>query len=164
MDRQYGRVLVTAIVVMVAGAAPVRAQTATHPQHHTASHQFHILPNGGIVELQGADASAITHVREHLQEITRAFSAAEPPAELVEHVRCMPGGATMLAKRSALTLAYRELPRGGELRMTTQDAEALKAVHEFLAFQREHHGKPAAHGEHTAAHMTQRGCGGHGGA
>jgi hypothetical protein len=156
----YARVLISALVIAVAGTAQARAQTAAHGQHHAAGHQFHILPNGGIAELQGADAASIAHVREHLQELTRAFSAAEPPAELVEHVRCMPGGAVMLAKRSVMTLAFRELPRGGELRITTQDADALKAVHEFLTFQREHHGNPAAHAQHAAHHANQRGCGG----
>lgn len=31
------------------------------------------------------------------------------------------------------------LPRGGQVRIVTRDATALKAVHEFLAFQRMDH-------------------------
>src|SRR5688500_13559497 len=159
MQRKYAKVLLTAIVVMVTGTAPARAQV-THQQHQAASHQFQMLPNGGSIEIQAADAAGVAHVREHLAEVTAAFSAKEPLAELVDHVRCMPGGATMLAKRSTLTLAYRELPRGAELRITTADADALKAVHEFITFQREHSKDPsaAAHAQH-AAHMSQRGCG-----
>ena len=162
MQRTYAKVLLTAIVVMVTAAGPARGQV-THQQHQAASHQFQTLPNGGIIEIQATDAAGIAHVREHLAEVTAAFSATEPSAELVDHVRCMPGGATMLAKRSTLTLAYRELPRGAELRITTADAEALKAVHEFIAFQREHNRNPtaAAHAQH-AAQMSQRGCGGNG--
>jgi hypothetical protein len=161
MQRTYAKVLITAIVVTVVAAGPARGQATHHQQHPAATHQFQALPNGGAIEIQAGDAAGIAHVREHLQEVTAAFTATNPPAELVEHVKCMPGGATMLAKRSTLTLAYRELPRGAELRITTADAEALKAVHEFIAFQREHTGgaAAAAHAQH-AAHMSQRGCGG----
>jgi hypothetical protein len=45
----------------------------------------------------------------------------------------------MAARREAITYAYRELPRGGELRILTRDPVAIEAIHEFLAFQRQDH-------------------------
>jgi hypothetical protein len=45
----------------------------------------------------------------------------------------------MRARRRAIRYAFRALPRGGEVRITTGDARALRAVHEFLAFQRVDH-------------------------
>ena len=40
---------------------------------------------------------------------------------------------------------YRELPRGAKVRIHTATPETVKAVHEFLAFQRMDH---RAHGGH----------------
>ena len=52
----------------------------------------------------------------------------------------VPGTKTMADKKAAITYTPRDIPRGAELRITTTDPDALKAVHEFLAFQKhEHH-------------------------
>jgi hypothetical protein len=45
----------------------------------------------------------------------------------------------MAARREAIAYAYRDLPRGGEVRITTRDGAALAAVHAFVAFQRRDH-------------------------
>jgi len=46
----------------------------------------------------------------------------------------------LAAKRNAITYAVSDLPRGGAVRITTHDPDALAAVHQFLAFQRcDHH-------------------------
>jgi hypothetical protein len=55
----------------------------------------------------------------------------------MQHV---PGSADMAKKRAVIQYAVKDLPRGGELRITTSDTTARRAIHEFLAFQRgEHH-------------------------
>jgi hypothetical protein len=39
-----------------------------------------------------------------------------------------------------ISYTVRDLPRGGELRITTRDPAAIAAVHDFMAFQRmDHH-------------------------
>jgi TusA-related sulfurtransferase len=45
----------------------------------------------------------------------------------------------MAAKKTAIRYEFRELPRGGEVRLTTTDPEAVEAIHRFMAFQREDH-------------------------
>ena len=55
----------------------------------------------------------------------------------------VPGTKVMAERRSAIRYVFSELPRGGEVRITTQDPVALKAIHEFLVFQRQDH---RAHG------------------
>lgn len=57
-------------------------------------------------------------------------------------MREVPGTKVMAARRGAIRYSYRELPRGGEVRIRTNDAEALKAIHDFLAFQRMEHRAP----------------------
>jgi TusA-related sulfurtransferase len=54
----------------------------------------------------------------------------------------------MAAKRGAIAYTFRELPRGGEVRITTADPEAVRAIHAFLAFQRTDHRAPG----HEHAH------------
>ncbi len=55
------------------------------------------------------------------------------------HMRDVPGTATMAAKRAAIAYTVSDLPRGGVVRITTHDPDALAAVHQFLAFQRSDH-------------------------
>ena len=51
----------------------------------------------------------------------------------------VPGTRVMTARKRHIRYRMNELPRGGEVRIVTTDAEALAAVHEFLAFQRMDH-------------------------
>jgi hypothetical protein len=41
----------------------------------------------------------------------------------------------MKARHASISYAYEELPLGGRVRITTTDAAALAAVHQFLRFQ-----------------------------
>ena len=52
----------------------------------------------------------------------------------------------MAARREAIRYTYRDLPLGGEVRMVTKDPAALRAIHEFLEFQRREHWTPDAGG------------------
>jgi hypothetical protein len=46
----------------------------------------------------------------------------------------------MTAKRAVIAYSVEPLPRGAAVRLRTTDAAAIRAIHEFLAFQRhEHH-------------------------
>jgi hypothetical protein len=113
---------------------------------YTSAHRFESLPDGGRIELQrdtenAADTAGIRTIREHLRGIADAFARGDftiPGA--VHDTGEVPGTRVMAAKRAAISYAFRPLPRGGEVRITTTDPAAVAAVHEFLAFQRrEHH-------------------------
>ena len=54
---------------------------------------------------------------------------------------------TMAEKRNAIQYEFRELPRGGEVRIRSADPEAVEAIHTFLAFQRGDH-RAAGHAQH----------------
>jgi hypothetical protein len=108
----------------------------------TSAHVFDALPDGGRIELQrGVDDSAgIAQIRRHLHRIATAFAAGDFSTPGFVHTASVPGTAVMAARRQHITYAERDLPRGGEVRITTQDPQALAAVHDFLAYQRsEHH-------------------------
>lgn len=55
------------------------------------------------------------------------------------HDRVPPGVPTMKDSKSRIEWKFAETPGGGRVRITTEDAKALAAIHEFLRFQIEDH-------------------------
>lgn len=121
---------------------------------YTSAHQFDDLPDGGRIELQRQveDSAGVEQIRSHLQHIADAFAAGDFRIPAFVHDReSVPGTSVMAARRDAITYEYRDLPRGGEVRMTSDDPEAVGAIHEFLAFQRQDH-QAGGHEMHQGAH------------
>jgi hypothetical protein len=118
-----------------------RGRAAMGVDQYTSTHLFDALADGGRIELQRDtdDAEGIATLRAHLRGIADAFAAGDFGTPAAVHVRQVPGAAVMAERRAAIRYAYRDLPRGGEVRITTADAEALEAIHAFMAFQRGGH-------------------------
>ena len=118
-----------------------RGETAMGVNQYTSTHRFDALPDGGRIELQRDvdDPAGVEQIRRHLREIADAFARGDFAVPGFVHAREVPGTAVMAAKRDAITYTFRELPRGGEVRIVTRDPEAVRAVHEFMAFQRSDH-------------------------
>jgi hypothetical protein len=141
-------------------AGPAPADTAFHAlqergrqtmgvDQYTSTHRFDALPDGGRIELQrdADDPAGVETIREHLREAAAAFAAGDFTMPAFVHMREMPGAADMARLRDRITYEYAALPRGGQVRITTTDPEALRAVHAFLAAQRaDHHSGGAGHG------------------
>lgn len=108
---------------------------------YTSTHVFESLPDGGRIELRrdASDSAGVAQIRTHLQQIARAFAAGDFSTPAFVHMRDVPGTDVMAARRGAIAYAYRALPGGGEVRITTADPDAVRAVHAFLAFQRADH-------------------------
>ena len=121
-----------------------RGRRAMGVDQYTSTHHFDALPDGGRIELQRDidDSAGVAQIRTHLQGIAKAFAACDFNMPAFVHMQDVPGTKVMAAKRAAITYTYRELPRGGEVRIATTDPEALAAIHEFLAFQRKDHRAP----------------------
>ncbi len=118
-----------------------RGKVAMGVDQYASTHHFETLADGGRIELQSDadDPVAIATIRTHLQDIAKAFGAGDFSAPAFVHMQTVPGAPVMAAKRSVIVYAFRPLPRGGELRITTTDAAAVAAVGQFLAFQRSDH-------------------------
>ena len=109
---------------------------------YTSVHHFLDYPDGGVIRLERMkdDSAGAQAIRTHLRMITRRFAEGDFRDPMAVHDEEVPGTAVMAARRRQISYAFRELPRGGEVRITTTDERALAAVHEFLAYQRrEHH-------------------------
>jgi hypothetical protein len=108
---------------------------------YASTHVFDALPDGGRIEYQhdGDDAEGIEQIRRHLQEIRTAFAAGDFSTPAFVHARDVPGTDVMAARRDHIEYVYRDLPRGGELRLITEDPQTLAAIRDFMAFQRSDH-------------------------
>jgi hypothetical protein len=108
---------------------------------YTSVHRFDPLPDGGRIELQRdlTDTAGVRTIREHLRTIARAFADGDFSASTTVHAQPVPGTDVMRSRRDVIRYEFRPLPGGGEVRITTADPDAVRAVHDFLAFQRADH-------------------------
>ena len=109
---------------------------------YTSAHVFEDLPDGGRVILDRDDASdtaAIATIRAHMRDIAAAFRAGDFTKPFAVHAQSVPGTAVMRARRLAISYEPVDRPRGGEVRIRSNDPVAVAAIHEFLAFQRAQH-------------------------
>jgi hypothetical protein len=128
-----------------------RGATVMGVDQYTSAHVFESLPDGGRILLERpteGDTADIRTIREHMRAIAAQFRRGDFRAPGLVHAQVVPG--TDIMGRRAATLRYTAIdrPRGAELRIHTTDPEALKAVHEFLAFQRADH-RAAGQESHT---------------
>lgn len=122
-------------------ALQTRGQSAMGVDQYTSTHLFDSLADGGRIELQRdtGDSRDIATIRAHLKEVMAAFQRGDFSTPGFVHAQEVPGTRVMAARRAHLSYRYADLPQGGEIRITTRDAEALRAIHEFVAFQRKDH-------------------------
>lgn len=118
-----------------------RGAEAMGVDQYTSTHRFDSLVDGGRIELRRGvdDPHGVATIRAHLASIAQAFAAGDFRTPGFVHAGTVPGTEVIAARRASIRYIYRDLPRGGEVRITTADAEALRAIHAFLAFQRGDH-------------------------
>ena len=118
---------------------------------YTSAHVFEDLPDGGriVLDREGAiDTSGVATIRLHMRDIAAAFRAGDFTKPFQVHAQIVPGTTVMGAHRSAIRYEVIDRPRGGEVRIRSDDPAAVAAIHEFLAFQRS--------GHHAAGHEPPR--------
>ena len=123
------------------GALQSRGAVAMGVNQYTSSHRFDPLPDGGRIALERDvdDSAGVAQIRRHLQESAVAFAQGRFDTPAFVHAETVPGTTVMAARASAIRYHYRDLPRGGEVRIVSDDSVAVAAIHGFLAFQRKDH-------------------------
>jgi hypothetical protein len=118
-----------------------RGHVAMGVDQYTSTHHFVSTADGGVVSLQrdANDTAGIRQIRHHMGEIAAAFRRGDFAVPGFVHDRPVPGTATMAARRDLISYRPDTIPRGGELRISSNDSAAVAAIHEFLAFQRQDH-------------------------
>ena len=108
----------------------------------TTTHHFRMYSDGGAIDVSAHDTSdlaGIDRVRRHLQEIAAAFRRGDFGKPQATHSEVPPGVPVMQRLTHAITYTYCQTPGGGIVGISTTDAEARAAIHEFLVYQvREH--------------------------
>jgi hypothetical protein len=105
-------------------------------------HHFRTSATGGSIEVEvkdSADATSRDAVRSHLKEIAEAFAKGDFAKPFQTHAEVPPGVPAMVRLKGGIRYKYEETARGGMVRITTSDPDALNAVHEFLAYQTREH-------------------------
>lgn len=123
-----------------------RGEVVMGVNQYTSRHVFEPLSDGGRIELQRSvdDSAGVAQIRRHMELIARQFASGDFRLPGVVHAREVPGTRMMADRRAAISYTVESLPRGGALRLRSDDAVAVRAIHEFLAFQRQDH--------HASAH------------
>ncbi len=120
-----------------------RHDEATGVAHEGTVHHFLLTKDGGSIGLEVNDASKAEErdrIREHLQVVARSFAAGDFALPMLIHDQVPPGVKVMKERKNAIQYAYAPNENGGVVRISTRDAKALDAVHEFLRFQIRDHG------------------------
>ena len=106
--------------------------------HDKATHHFRLYADGGAIEVSANDAKDTATreaIQNHFSHIVKMFAAGDFTAPILTHSQNPPGSETMKRLREQIQYRLEKNAQGGRIRIVTQNAEALKAVHAFLRFQ-----------------------------
>jgi len=115
-----------------------RGDTAMGFSQPKTMHRFRLLADGGAIEVtanDAGDAESRDQIRQHFGHITQMFSAGNFEAPMLTHGKTPPGVSVLQKLKTEITYEYEGIERGGRVHITTNNKEALAAVHEFLRFQ-----------------------------
>ena len=110
--------------------------------HDKTTHHFRLYSDGGAIEVtanDSKDSQNIHAIRSHLTHIAMMFSDGDYSVPMFIHDQTPPGVPVMKQKHALISYRFEELPAGGRVRIRSSDAEAQKAIHDFLRFQIEDH-------------------------
>jgi hypothetical protein len=110
--------------------------------HQNSTHHFRLLSDGGAIEVSAKDPNDTAtrdQIRMHLSHIAKMFSEGDFQAPMFIHDTVPPGVPEMQTKRDAITYTFEATLDGGRVRIASTDSVAIKAIHQFLAFQIDDH-------------------------
>jgi hypothetical protein len=115
----------------------------------TTTHHFRLTKSGGAIEVSttaAGDTAGRDQIRTHFKEIAGEFAKGNFEKPFMAHAEVPPGAETMKRLAARIRYAFTQTARGGVVRIATNDAEARRAVHEFLRYQITEHatGDPLA--------------------
>ena len=111
------------------------SQTAT-------THHFILEKDGGYVQVTAndmRDSKSTEQIREHMATIEKKFAAGDFTAPEFTHDQVPPGVPEMQKLKAAIRYKVEQIDGGGRLHISSKDAKAIAAIHQFLKFQIEDH-------------------------
>lgn len=110
--------------------------------HQLAGHHFYLFPDGGAIEVEARDpkdAKSQDAIRSHLKMIADRFAEGDFSIPMFVHATVPPGMEKLKQLKKAIAYIPENTPRGAQVKISTRNSEAIKAIHEFLRFQIEEH-------------------------
>jgi len=110
--------------------------------HTKTTHHFLLKPDGGVIHIEANDSSDTAsrdQIRQHMRHIAKMFSEGNFSAPMLIHEQKPPGAELMKQLKAMIKYEFGEAERGAFIRMSTTDADGLKAIHDFLRFQIKEH-------------------------
>ena len=106
--------------------------------HEKTTHHFRLFNDGGAIEAEAndpKDSASRDEIRSHFTHIAKLFAEGDFSAPMLIHAQNPPGTEGMKRMRNAIEYKLETTEKGARIHIITKDAEALRAVHEFLRFQ-----------------------------
>lgn len=112
------------------------------------THVFEPVEDGGVqtVVSDDGDPEQIALIRSHLAEEAARFARGDFHDPAMIHGEDMAGMHALVMGHDRLSITYRDVPRGGEIRYRTGDPELVSAVHAWFEAQLADHGSHAHSG------------------
>jgi hypothetical protein len=102
------------------------------------THHFFLRKDGGAIQVEANDPNdteSSEQIRQHLKHIAGMFADGDFNIPMFVHDRVPPGVPEMQRLKSAISYKYEETKRGGRIRISSDDPQAVSAVQSFLRFQ-----------------------------
>ena len=146
------------MLVLAAALAGAQDQSKSAPQDEHAKHQgmehrgnqgmgfdqqktthhFLLRKDGGAIQVtakSATDKDSLEEIRMHLEHIRRAFQSGEFNIPMFVHDQTPPGMPVMTKLKDQIHYKYESIENGGRVLISSTNAEAVAAVHDFLKFQ-----------------------------
>lgn len=102
------------------------------------THHFLLFADGGAIQVAANstdDNNSIGQVRKHLLHISHAFQSGDFSIPMFVHDQTPPGVPVMIKLKDEIHYTYEELKQGGQVVIRSDNADAVRALHDFLRFQ-----------------------------
>ena len=106
--------------------------------HSKTTHHYHLLPDGGAIEVTARDAAdtlSRNAIRAHLSRVAQMLSAGDFSESMLTRDPTAPGTADMQRLGGTIHYRFETVDGGGRVLIATRNARALVAIHDFLRFQ-----------------------------
>ena len=106
--------------------------------HLKTTHHFLLANDGGSINVEAndvKDSESRDQIRRHLRHIAMMFGEGNFEVPMLIHEKTPPGSEVMKQLKSEIGYEFIETERGASIKISTTNAQAVKAIHEFLTFQ-----------------------------
>lgn len=110
--------------------------------HLKTTHHFVLTNDGGVIQVEAndvKDTESRDQIRNHLHHISMMFSEGNFDTPMLIHEKTPPGSEVMRQLKEEISYNYKQIDRGALIEISTSNAQARQAIHEFLKFQIKEH-------------------------